>query len=646
VSRLQPYIAPQSQLTRPNVHCSTVVSRAKAKRRRARRERRKAQLIKNERARQAAAERADSADGPGNDVMAGEGMRDEESSLGDEENGIGDIIRSERVAGQADQQRSNGGRYSAADSDAERDDVLEQKFKVAGQGNRAKVRRVVSVGVTRLGNGRILEWRKGLRKRKTASNVPAAADSRDLPVQPILIDRRDAANRPGVGRRSSTSLAEGSGEGSSTTAVESDARVRGGDTVSLRDGPDGTVSPASTLPADLPLTRTISRAVTRTSESGDRAHQDVPADAAGSQTGSNGNVATPGANQASVTFAAPHFPPAYYRAAGAPGTVTPAATGSQNAIDDLPQHGETLGSTSVEGGPAIISARAAEKRPANYYPAPTTADQEDAVAVAFGHSGAGRSVGAEDVSASRPPDIRAPHLTVGDTAVIGHLATDDKGVLEQLRNAGSMPTPTGEASIADSPSVEPHHGRDATAPAVDVDEEGFERLDMDHRPEASSMGTDGQEASITFPIPPRPVVQSSYMAAPEMPSAPSFGEDSGGSAPGQASAPFIEDVTAGTGPSAPLAEDDLAPVEEASGQQEPSDHPGPSAPPVASTERDHEGASSASVAPAQPTPAARASHARRSLGLDLPVEDSGAAPPLVDEHTAAPTTRFLPRYEP
>lgn len=579
--------------------------------------------------------------------MAGEGMRDEESSLGDEENGIGDIIRSERVAGQADQQRSNGGRYSAADSDAEKDDVLEQKFKVSGQGNRAKVRRVVSVGVTRLGNGRILEWRKGLRKRKTASNVPAAADSRDLPVQPILIDRRDAVNRPGVGRRSSTSLAEGSGEGSSTTAVESDARIRGGDTVSLRDGPDGTVSPASTLPADLPLTRTISRAVTRTSESGDRAHQDVIPDAVGSQTGSIGNVATPGANQASVTFAAPHFPPAYYRAAGAPGTVTPAATGSQDAIDDLPQHGETLGSTSVEGGPAIISARAAEKRPANYYPAPTTADQEDAVAVAFGHGGAGRSVGTNDVPASRPPDIRAPHLTLGDTAVIGHLATDDKGVLEQLRNAGSMPTPTGEAPIADSPSVEPHHGRDATAPAVDIDDEGFERLDMDYRPEASPMETDGQEGSITLPIPPRPVVQSSYMAAPEMPSAPSFGEDSGDSAPGQASAPFIEDVTAGTGPSAPLAEDNLVQVEEDSGHQESSDHPGPSAPPAASTERDHEGVSSTSVAPAQPTPAARASHARRSLGLDLPVEDSGAAPPLVDEHTsAAPTTRFLPRYEP
>jgi hypothetical protein len=236
---------------------------------------------------------------------------------------------------------------------------------------------------------------------------------------------------------------------------------------------------------------------------------------------------------------------------------------------------------------------------------------------------------------------------VGDTAVIGHLATDDKGVLEQLRNAGSMPSPTGDALAAESPSVEQLHGRDATAPAVDVDEEGFERLDMDHRPETLPMGTDGQQTSMTFPIPPRPVVQSSYMAAPEMPSAPSFGKDSGGSAPGQASAPFIEDVTAGTGPTAPLVEDDLALVEEDPGHQEPSGHPGPSAPPAASAERDDQGVSSAPVAPAQPTPAARASHARRSLGLDLPVEDSGAAPPLVDEHTsAAPTTRFLPRYEP
>ena len=602
--------------------------------------------MKSERARQMTSEQGDNADHPGNGATTGERFRDEESSLGDEENGIGDIIRSERVAGQADQQRSNGGRYSAADSDAERDDVLEQKFKTAGQGNRAKVRRVVSVGVTRLGNGRVLEWRKGLRKRKTMSNATAPTQAVETPVQPILIDRREGSNRPGVRERSSTSLVEGSGEGSSTTAVDSEARVRAGESASIRgttsEGRDGTESPASTLPSDLPLTRTMSRAMTRTTESGDQAPLDAPIADPSRSPGAPSGEASPPTTQASVTFAAPHFPPAYYRAASAHGSSSP-TTGSQELLDALPRHGEMDGSTSVQGGPAAASARALEKRPANYYPAPTTADQEDAVAVAFGHTGVGRSSGVEDGSSSHPPDIGARHQTVGDIAVTGHLATDDKGVLEQLRNAASMPVPSDEPPMEEPPSMPNHIVRDATAPALDVDEEGFERLDAEHSVIDPVIQSNDYTATSSFPTPPRPVLQASYMAAPSAPSAPSFGGAiSEAPALDLASAPLAEDDLPEIGPSAPSAEDET-PVE----RQDNPDSSIPSAP----TAHDIEGSADSSApipgAVAQPTPAARASHARRSLGLDLPTEDHATATAPTDESTqTVPTTRFLPKYEP
>lgn len=597
--------------------------------------------MKSDRARQTSTERPEPTNLAGHGTAEGEGFRDEESSLGDAENGIGDIIRSERVAGQADQQRSNGGRYSTNDSDAERDDVLEQKLKTAGQGNRAKVRRVVSVGVGRLGNGRVLEWRKGLRKRKTMSNAPASAQDGVPPVRPILIDPRDSANT----HRSSTSLVRGSGEGSSETAVDSEARARGNDSasrVTTLERPASTESPESTLPSELPLTRTISRALTRTTENGEQAVQD--ASAAELPNTQNGDPSSP-RNQASVTFAAPHFPPAYYQESAAQGTSV-AGSGSREVMDDLPQHGETRGSTLIQGGPVVASARAQEKRPANYYPAPTTADQEDAVAIAFGHGSLGRSSGMEDSSGSQPPDIGALHQNVGDVAVRGHLATDDKGVLEQLRNAASMPAPSGEPPVEHSPVHAQQNIRDASAPAIDLDEDGFEKLDVTHRGDAAT-DSDALAATPSFPTPPQPILQSSYLAAPSTPSAPSFGGDLDGSAPDLASAPpaVAEDDSPYISPSAPLALED---VNEGPGDdQQPPQNLLASAPSAPSVDDAEETAAVSSAALAQPTPAARASHARRSLGLDLPTEDSGAAIAHMDEQTqAAPTTRFLPKYEP
>jgi hypothetical protein len=78
----------------------------------------------------------------------------------------------------------------------------------------------------------------------------------------------------------------------------------------------------------------------------------------------------------------------------------------------------------------------------------------------------------------------------------------------------------------------------------------------------------------------------------------------------------------------------------------------PSAPPPEGNSEDSEysAASSANgvaLAVAQPTPAARASHARRSLGLDLPSEEAPMMPVISNQPAEViPVPRFLPKYEP
>lgn len=562
------------------------------------------------------------------------------SSLGDEENGIGDIIRSERAAGQADQQRSNNGRFSAAESDGERDDMLEQKSKASGQGNRARVRRVVSVGVTRLGTVRVLEWRKGLRKRKTAdANAKSGqASADDIPLESILNTRQPGSTQPLARTRSSGSMLEGSGEGSSTTAVDVEARGRGqGGSPEQRTGlgaVEDEITPISPQGIPLPLTRTLSTALTRSTESGDQRPQ--------SATQTAGLPPAPPAQAgSSVTFSTPHFPPAYYRAASAHGSAASARDPDLSEIFP-PLHHETSGTTSVQGGPVDgnISARALEKRPANYYPAPTTAEQEDAVAIVYGHSGVSQGLSSSGVAdGSLPPDIDDRSHINGDSLVTGHLATDDKGVLEQLRNAASMPEALTFSNEPDSsPPDAGYMPSDATAPVVETDADGFEALaEDDHTP---NVDTDvGASSTPVFPTPPRPIVQSSLALTQDLPSTPFDMQNALHST--VASSP-PDDPIARMTPSAPAGVDvdeamEANTIPSAPALDDPMES---SVTPVATT------TDVPASAVAQPTNAARASHARRSLGLELPTDE---APTITQASEAVPTAavpRFLPKYEP
>ena len=562
------------------------------------------------------------------------------SSLGDAENGIGDIIRSERAAGQADQQRSNNGRFSAAESDGERDDVLEQKFKASGQGNRAKVRRVVSVGVTRLGTVRVLEWRKGLRKRKTtdATVRSAQASAGDIPLESILNSRQPGSTQPLARMRSSGSMLEGSGEGSSTTAVDVEARARAqGGSPERETGlevVEDEITPVSPQNAPLPLTRTLSTALTRSTESGDQRPQSA------TQT-AGVPPATPAQAGSSVTFSTPHFPPAYYRAASAHESA--ASAREPDLSENLPPlHHETGGTISVQGGPVdgTTSARALEKRPANYYPAPTTAEQEDAVAIVYGHNGISQgSSGSGVADDSLPPDIGDRSHISGDSVVTGHLATDDKGVLEQLRNAASMPEAlTTSSEPGSSPPVAGYRPSDATAPVLETDADGFEALAEDGHTgnEESEVGASSTPA---FPTPPRPIVQSSLVLTQEIPSTPFDAQNTPHSA--IASAP-PSDAIHRMAPSAPPGEDvddteEVVTIPSAPALDESTE---PTVSVVSTT------ADGPASTVAQPTNAARASHARRSLGLDLSTEEAPFTTTASEPAPAAAVPRFLPKYEP
>jgi hypothetical protein len=562
------------------------------------------------------------------------------SSLGDEENGIGDIIRSERAAGQADQQRSNNGRFSAAESDGERDDVLEQKFKATGQGNRARVRRVVSVGVTRLGTVRVLEWRKGLRKRKTtdatARSVQVSAG--DIPLESILNSRHPGSTQPLARTRSSGSMLEGSGEGSSTTAVDVEARGRGQGTSPERrtglEAVEDEITPILPQGIPLPLTRTLSTALTRSTESGDQRPQ--------SATQPTGMPPAPLAQAgSSVTFSTPHFPPAYYRAASAHGSAA-SARDPDLSENFPPLHHETGGTTSVQGGPVDgnTSARAQEKRPANYYPAPTTAEQEDAVAIVYGHNGISQgSSGSGVADGSLPPEIGDRSHINGESVVTGHLATDDKGVLEQLRNAASMPEALMSSNEPDSsPPDAGYRPSDATAPVVETDADGFEALAEDGHTGNEDTGV-GTSSTPAFPTPPRPIVQSSLALTQDLPSTPFDMQNPVHSA--VASAPST-DLTDQMAPSAPPGVD----VEEAIEANIIPSAPALDDPMELNATAVTATADAPAITVAQPTNAARASHARRSLGLDLPTEETPTSTQASEPVPTAAVPRFLPKYEP
>jgi hypothetical protein len=556
----------------------------------------------------------------------------DDSSLGDEENNIGEIIRLERVAGQAERQRSQAGGMSMGESDMDGEEDRLRKNKHGGKGTR--VRKVVSVGVGRLGNAKVLEWRRGLRKRKNASKETNSSESRtegpqlaEVGLAPV---GSDPSTRHDTAGRSSQTAVEGEGaEDTSGTAVDL------GRTASM---PSDEVSHGSLGDSTGPSAPGSGDQASGLAPAAVVPSLPVPPESADRGVDLSSGAGQPVSSIPGSTIAMP-FPPAYFRA---PADNVGAASSTQQVDHnaDLPAHGETSGTTTVTGAPAAaaLSSRALEKRPVVDYPAPTTLDQEQAVAVAFGHRGILPPVETGSIGSASASATGANLSTM-----TGHLATDDKGTLERLRMGGSMPLPPPDAEVDEGPLTESVQTGSPpalpTAPDFDLDEDGFERLGG---ASLTPPGVQDPPSRVSYPVPPPRIVQTSMLASE--PSVPPVG-----SAPdvaNLASAPMLDDpLDLGTAPSAP-GEDDPDLVEDTHVPNH-----SPSAPELSSEQSPAGSSSSGAFQPgatiAQPTSAARLSHARRSLGLNLPSDDTAGSSVRELPAAAIPQpVRFLPKYEP
>ncbi|GHJ89139.1 hypothetical protein NliqN6_5541 [Naganishia liquefaciens] len=332
------------------------------------------------------------------------------------------------------------------------------------------------------------------------------------------------------------------------------------------------------------------------------------------------------------------FPPAYYRTTS--GTALP-STSAAPSSDELPAGRVT------DVGP---SARALEKRPMagvgydDCFPAPTTEEQEEAVNIAYNRNIA---VAPGESAATTSVGERSATIAPVAAGTAGHVATDDKQVLERLRLAGSAPPPLGDAADSTDAARLPEISEvgQGTAPTLPVDEDGFETLEDLLPPEeaGSSSGTlDGGGQGTVLPLPPAPVAQRSLAYA--QPSAPA-----GMSSPLIASAPSApyddEPEETSAMPSAP-------PLDLDDNSEPDVNLPEPVAPPLSPDER-QEGTSEA---PGSLTRRFTVPH--RTLGIDLPsdlaappafphTDDSAASTSgVASSSTAIGASRYLPRYEP
>ncbi|KAJ9093090.1 hypothetical protein QFC21_006586 [Naganishia friedmannii] len=394
------------------------------------------------------------------------------------------------------------------------------------------------------------------------------------------------------------------------------------------------------------------------------------------------------------------FPPAYYQAPSAPSNAPSVLNGRVTNV-----------------GP---SARAMEKRAmptgredGDYFPAPTTEEQEQAVDIAYNRNlglapfrNGDTSLGGSTV----PPLVgHSNGMQVVPAGSSGHVATDDKQVLERLRMAGSAPLPgdsagaevdapvthrnsqhsLGSPSTATQDLTENHINAalQASAPELLVDEDGFERLDDGLLPPDDSMLAEHSQMNGTamtsrsgtsaFPLPPAPIAQHSLAYA--QPSAPLGMHPSSplsalglAGVPSAPSAPFEipedEEEYGRPGgssgmavPSAPLLFND--------GETDDANMLGPSEMPSDTT--------NGTVTPMRPSaPPRRFTVPHRTLGVDLPADlaatattTAAMAPPITappafsNPESSSPVSlqgndgngssagsmahvRFLPRYEP
>lgn len=169
----------------------------------------------------------------------------------------------------------------------------------------------------------------------------------------------------------------------------------------------------------------------------------------------------------------------------ATGATTGVATGARRRSSDSNQ-----GDTEEDPPPGLQPTE--KTRAPGYYPAPATAESEAALAVVSRAEGKSRMV-VHDYDYGREPE---------DEDRVRHIATDDKRVLERMRMGGSQPPGAGAGAEAETASLAPSpipsqpprlespidgtsraghagHEQGPSAPHVDLDDDGFERHDLE-----------------------------------------------------------------------------------------------------------------------------------------------------------------------
>lgn len=272
-------------------------------------------------------------------------------------------------------------------------------------------------------------------------------------------------------------------------------RTKGGRTADATRGDDetrsstagtGDAAPPSTDLESSSTTADAENAVPSTSDNTGRVAEDTPQPSAFppayNRPASIRRPDSPGANSINRDYYDPQLPSFPESAAAA----AAAAAGSSSSA----------AAAAASNSAAAVSARAAEKRPEQvFYPAPASADQEEAQAIAYGRQPLQEAVGSSGIHSEGGVSPPPPPTAVG-----AHIATDDKHVLERLRVAASQP------AWAANHSVTEMDGEGPSAPVLDVDDDGFERLEVD--------GTVDQvipdaPTSSALPAPPRPLVYTS-----------------------------------------------------------------------------------------------------------------------------------------
>jgi hypothetical protein len=474
--------------------------------------------------------------------------------------------------------------------------------------------------------------------------------------------------KKGLRRRGNRAASEGVGESHETAA---DVPTNNGEADGITVAHTTAVELSQTLTSELPLSATAispvnDEAEVTVAETWQHRGSTVDEENSGPVTSplSTARDQVPGPSASA-------FPPAYYQAPAAPSSAPSSPNGR---VTDVAPSARAMEKRAMPAGPEYD----------DYFPAPTTEEQEQAVDIAYN-----RNLGLAQFSGDTSVDGLGT-LHAGQSSgrqevpagVGGHVATDDKQVLERLRMAGSAPLPGdngNNASVTHSDlqppttstaeSNEHHHvvPLQASAPELPVDEDGFERLDNDLLPPDEPMlaghsNTNGTAitsrsgTTSAFPLPPAPIAQHSLVYT--QPSAP-LGMHS--------SSPLSPLPMAGI-PSAPSAPFEIPEDEEESTRPSGSSSGTavPSAPPLfededtddalmaVPLESDSGGVqpnASSDVAqvipPARPSaPPRRFTVPHRTLGIDLPADLAGTTTTTASSAIAmaSPTTAPPPAF--